>query len=40
MHRLCLSTTDDHCGNKNNGRTSAYYVFSALGFYPVGPVVN
>src|SRR5690606_3948474 len=26
------------CGDEDNGQTSAWYVFSALGFYPVCPV--
>ena len=25
------------CGDEDNGQTSAWYVFSALGFYPVAP---
>ena len=26
---------DGYCGDEDNGQTSAWYVFSALGFYPV-----
>ena len=29
---------DGYCGDEDNGHTSAWYVFSALGFYPVAPV--
>ena len=29
---------DGYCGDEDNGQTSAWYVFSALGFYPVAPV--
>ena len=28
---------DGYCGDEDNGQTSAWYVFSALGFYPVCP---
>ncbi|MDP4192286.1 MAG: glycoside hydrolase family 92 protein, partial [Bacteroidota bacterium] len=28
---------DGLCGDEDNGQTSAWYVFSALGFYPVCP---
>lgn len=28
---------DGYCGDEDNGQTSAWYVFSALGFYPVTP---
>lgn len=31
---------DGLCGDEDNGQTSAWYVFSALGFYPVCPGVN
>ena len=30
-------TPDAYCGDEDNGQTSAWYVFSALGFYPVCP---
>jgi putative alpha-1,2-mannosidase len=29
-----------YCGDEDNGQTSAWYVFSALGFYPVAPGTN
>ena len=28
---------DGYCGDEDNGQTSAWYVFSSLGFYPVTP---
>ena len=28
---------DGYCGDEDNGQTSAWHVFSALGFYPVCP---
>jgi predicted alpha-1,2-mannosidase len=28
---------DGYCGDEDNGQTSAWYVFSAIGFYPVCP---
>ncbi|RAK00500.1 putative alpha-1,2-mannosidase [Larkinella arboricola] len=37
MNRLYLPTPDGYCGDEDNGQTSAWYVFSALGFYPVCP---
>ena len=37
MDRLYSSTPDGYCGDEDNGQTSAWYVFSALGFYPVCP---
>jgi len=37
LNRLYLPTTDGYCGDEDNGQTSAWYVFSALGFYPVCP---
>ena len=40
MNRLYLPTSDGYCGDEDNGQTSAWYVFSALGFYPVCPGVN
>ena len=30
-------TPDGYCGDEDNGQTSAWYVFSAMGFYPVAP---
>jgi len=37
MNRLYHSGADGYCGDEDNGQTSAWYVFSALGFYPVTP---
>jgi predicted alpha-1,2-mannosidase len=39
MNRLYKPTPDGYCGDEDNGQTSAWYVFSALGFYPVTPAV-
>ncbi len=40
MDRLYHSGPDGYCGDEDNGQTSAWYVFSALGFYPVCPGSN
>jgi predicted alpha-1,2-mannosidase len=37
MDRMYRATPDGYCGDEDNGQTSAWYVFSALGFYPVTP---
>ncbi|QIK53992.1 glycoside hydrolase family 92 protein [Dysgonomonas sp. HDW5B] len=37
MDKLYTSAPDGYCGDEDNGQTSAWYVFSALGFYPVCP---
>ena len=37
MCKLYAPTPDGYCGDEDNGQTSAWYVFSALGFYPVCP---
>ncbi len=37
MERMYKPTPDGYCGDEDNGQTSAWYVFSALGFYPVCP---
>lgn len=37
MERMYSPTPDGYCGDEDNGQTSAWYVFSALGFYPVCP---
>lgn len=37
MDRMYSATPDGYCGDEDNGQTSAWYVFSALGFYPVTP---
>jgi len=38
MDKLYRATPDGYCGDEDNGQTSAWYVFSALGWYPVCPV--
>lgn len=40
MRKLYAPTPDGYCGDEDNGQTSAWYVFSALGFYPVCPGTN
>ena len=40
MDRLYSPLPDGYCGDEDNGQTSAWYVFSALGFYPVCPGSN
>ena len=37
MNRLYRATPDGYCGDEDNGQTSAWYIFSAMGFYPVTP---
>lgn len=37
MALLYQSTPDGFCGDEDTGQMSAWYVFSALGFYPVCP---
>lgn len=37
MDKLYSPTPDGYCGDEDNGQTSAWYVFSALGFYTVCP---
>lgn len=37
MDRMYAPGPDGYCGDEDNGQTSAWYVFSALGFYPVCP---
>ena len=37
MDKLYSAHPDGYCGDEDNGQTSAWYVFSALGFYPVCP---
>ena len=39
LTRLYSSDPDGYCGDEDNGQTSAWYVFSALGFYPVTPAI-
>lgn len=40
MNRMYAATPDGYCGDEDNGQTSAWYVFSAMGFYPVTPAVD
>lgn len=40
MDKLYLNAPDGLCGDEDNGQTSAWYVFSAMGFYPVTPGTN
>ena len=40
MAKLYSATPDGYPGDEDNGQTSAWYVFSALGFYPVTPTVG
>jgi len=40
MNRLYAAGADGYCGDEDNGQTSAWYVFSAMGFYPVTPAVD
>ena len=37
MQRMYNANPDGYCGDEDNGQTSAWYVFSAMGFYPVCP---
>ena len=38
MHHLYFNAPAGLCGNEDCGQMSAWYVFSAMGFYPVNPV--
>ena len=40
LNRMYSSSADGYCGDEDNGQTSAWYVFSALGFYPVAPATD
>ncbi len=40
MDKFYSPTPDAYCGDEDNGQTSAWYVFSAMGFYPVCPGSN
>ncbi len=40
MKKLYSPTPDGYCGDEDNGQTSAWYVFSSLGFYPVAPATG
>jgi len=37
LNRLYSPAPDGLCGDEDNGQTSAWYVFSAMGMYPVSP---
>jgi predicted alpha-1,2-mannosidase len=37
MNKMYKPTPDGYCGDEDNGQTSAWYVFSSMGFYPVTP---
>ena len=40
MDQLYKPTPDGYCGDEDNGQTSAWYIFSAMGFYPVCPTTT
>ena len=40
MKKLYSANMDGYCGDEDNGQTSAWYVFSAMGFYPVCPATD
>lgn len=40
LNRLYTPNADGYCGDEDNGQTSAWYVFSSLGFYPVCPATD
>lgn len=40
MNKMYRPAPDGYCGDEDNGQTSAWYVFSALGFYPVCPATD
>jgi len=40
LTKLYSATPDGYCGDEDNGQTSAWYVYSALGFYPVTPGID
>ena len=40
MDKFYTCHPDGYCGDEDNGQTSAWYVFSALGFYPVCPATD
>ncbi|MCG6188308.1 GH92 family glycosyl hydrolase [Maribellus maritimus] len=37
LTKLYTPQADGYCGDEDNGQTSAWYVFSSMGFYPVCP---
>lgn len=40
MDKMYTPNPDGYCGDEDNGQTSAWYVFSAMGFYPVAPATD
>jgi predicted alpha-1,2-mannosidase len=40
LNKLYKPTPDGYCGDEDNGQTSAWYLFSAMGFYPVCPATD
>ena len=38
LDNLYGDEADGYCGDEDNGQTSAWFLFSAMGFYPVAPV--
>lgn len=40
MNRMYNPGPDGYCGDEDNGQTSAWYVFSTMGFYPVAPATD
>jgi predicted alpha-1,2-mannosidase len=40
MDKLYKATPDGYCGDEDNGQTSAWYLFSAMGLYPVTPATD
>ncbi len=40
MKQLYTPAPDGYCGDEDNGQTSSWYIFSALGFYPVTPATE
>jgi predicted alpha-1,2-mannosidase len=40
MNRMYKAAPDGYCGDEDNGQTSAWYIFSSMGFYPVCPATD
>ena len=40
LNNLYGDGPDGYCGDEDNGQTSAWFLFSAMGFYPVAPVTG
>lgn len=40
MDKMYNANPDGYCGDEDNGQTSAWYVFSSMGMYPVAPGVD